>query len=1348
MRDDCILVPKITKPDGTEVPSKLYLDLSKNKNLAGQRPIVNYIYALYLSDGGAAMDAAGYTARDENGEHKAKDVYKFYSIADVLIEQSDGRNIQNAKKLIGAIDSSGNTIHYADGKEALDKIIDFNSKSKALVARLVKEKDGYSISIEKRDSRSQWQIGKAEELAKLYQTAKEAFANVGYDLDTLSTQFPQLFNVMDMPNTISYLKAFQKTNLGFATQTEIEFMLNLLPSTDPKISRILSKWGTLEDAAKAIYDHFKKVSLLSSGEESLVLSTLNEAKKLNGIDLTALQKQLDAESTGYKATSESYHVSKILKEFKTKYGIDDRSIFVVEKEIKSLSQAAANAAIILNRRLKELEKKQGVTTESKNLQKTINTLLQEIDRNRYYHGLLSFTSEATKHIDEISKSLENVSGTPGTQEYMQNMASTIMTAKRVIEAYDSIIRPLSRADSFEKEADITEENLNDIVAITTTLSKSIDAIKDTIKTAEYGTMLDILRDWMGWGNELPDGRSVVSLLNTLTDDIPIIEYLYSASRSSNPLLAALGTITRNAQDNRNNLMAEYNTRISRADSKLKKAGIEDTSWMYDEDGRIINPYDWEEFSKQYKKIVRELKDLGLTGIDFKIALQDRINNDLTQEIVVDTKSGRTERVPIFYKTDPKGMGVESIYNLNPAQMEYYNEIMQIKGEFGTMFPDYARSQFLPPQVRSNSLFDAKGFKDSLKRLGSNVADAFRITESDIDLAGNLTYVDTIDGDAIVEIESDYDDSPLKDIPVYHVRRLQDQSKLITDFSGALQQLGASAINYKCMSEIEDTALLISDYISEQRPLERKGDGTIAADVVKGRKQILAKRVGRYLTTTSTAHIAEGYIDREFYGEKLKSNPKLAKIVQTILNYTRFKQLATNVPGGFSNFLVGEYQILLESAGRDNFNLADYVWANMMLFGDNTIKAPGRIMDYLTNNITELNTLIGNLFDPLQETFSEQGHKRYNGKMRNLFSLDYSGAVYGIGENLIHYTVMYAMLHNEKVFLNGKKVSLYEAFEKEEKDNNAELKLKSGVKLIEKDAAGNEIEGRELTDLEDQYIQDFRRKIRNVNQECHGAMNSEDRGVISQRLAGRMVMQFRQWMVEHYSRRYRGLHYDGSSKQWTEGWWVTAAKFLGMNSKHISEWSWKSRLKKIELQNIINEYAAELNTRTLSDGDFKSLEQKAKLAKKQLKNIRMAIAELTAVSLMVAGNALWWALDDDEDNPILRFAMYQTKRLTWDAVGATPLGAIQEAMSIVERPTAAIPNLSGIPYIMFFGFVNGDIASEYERGMHKGQNKYLVKSARYLPLYKDIENWQKMMDDEHKYWHDMILPFDLGRSAAK
>ena len=41
--------------------------------------------------------------------------------------------------------------------------------------------------------------------------------------------------------------------------------------------------------------------------------------------------------------------------------------------------------------------------------------------------------------------------------------------------------------------------------------------------------------------------------------------------------------------------------------------------------------------------------------------------------------------------------------------------------------------------------------------------------------------------------------------------------------------------------------------------------------------------------------------------------------------------------------------------------------------------------------------------------------------------------------------MYGVLHNQKVLLNGKKISLYDAFEVTNKqDGNSELHLKTGV----------------------------------------------------------------------------------------------------------------------------------------------------------------------------------------------------------------------------------------------------------------------------------------------------------------
>ena len=1338
MKKSCVITPKVRKPDGEKVDSILYKELNSHPSLQGNRALVNYIYAQYLSNGEAALDAAGITIRDENGQHRMQDVYDFYEVSNIINTIQNPGEISRAKQNAGAVDASGNIIYYDNGIEALNKIKDFNDiNNNAFVARIVRDGEKYIIAVEERNARTHWQIERAEEQIKLFNAVKHAFSEVGLDLEKLLLDFPNILNLTDIVSSINYLKAFQKTNLGLATQKEIKFLLSVIPTSDSRLARVITKWGDIESASRVIYDYFRRAVTLTPGEESLVLNLLNDAKNLNGLNITKIQFDLERLAS-IKPDTEAVKVSQILKELKQKYNIDSRTTFVVEKEIKNLAQAAANATLILDKRLKELEKKQGTTIESKQLQRLINTLMKELDNNRYYHGILSFLDEATKHIKSVEDMLLNVEGTPGTQEYTANLSSALLQAKNILKAYIPLLKQLSDAENFERDEGITSENLSNITQVSKQIVQHLEVLDKTVKTTEKSVIISILSDWMGWGNELPNGKVVTDLIKTI-DDVSILEYLYSASRSSNPLLAALGTIVREAQDKRNSYIVEYNNRISRANHRLKKAGYKDTKWMYDSEGRIINPYDWEQFSKEYRQICKELKRAGLKGADFKMALQERINNELTEEVVVDIKSGRTERVPIFRKSE------NPLDLLSEAQLEYYSEIMQIKGELGTMLPDYARSHFLPPQVRSNSLWDSKGWKDFFNRIGSNVADLFRITEEDVELAGALTLADTVDGESVVIAESDYGDEPLKDIPVYHVRKLKDQSKLVTDFSGALQIMGASAINYKCLSAIESTAVLLSDYIQEQQVIERDNHDIMKASAVEGYKQVLVKRIFKHLKSTNVASIAEGYLEKELYGTRLKDkHPKIAKLVQSLLNYTRFKQLSTNVFGGTSNLLTGEYQIILEAIGGEAFTLEDYAWACAKLFGDNTIHLPGKFIDYITNNTNELFTLIGNLFDPINESYSDLGHKRYNGVIRNLFTYDYDGAIYGLGEYIIHYTVMYAMLHHEKVFLDGKEVSLYEAFEKTDKeDGTSELKLKEGVYIAEKNDLGEIVPGRKLEDLNDEYIQNFRGKIRSTNHECHGAMNSEDRGVISQRLLGRAAMQFRQWMVESYSKRYRGMHWDGASKQFTEGWWTTFTKFLGREEGAIFKYTWKSRLKIKELDEIINKYEQELVNRTIkSDNAFKSLEQKAKFAKRQKKNIKAAIAEMTAVTLLNILSAILWA-NDDEDNVFLRFIMYLVKRLTWDATAISPVGVPSEGLALINRPVASVSTVSGLAYPVL-GLLNGDVTEDYEQGIHKGENKYLVKSARLLPLYKDIEKWEKMIDEDHKYWSDMVMPYQYGK----
>ena len=82
------------------------------------------------------------------------------------------------------------------------------------------------------------------------------------------------------------------------------------------------------------------------------------------------------------------------------------------------------------------------------------------------------------------------------------------------------------------------------------------------------------------------------------------------------------------------------------------------------------------------------------------------------------------------------------------------------------------------------------------------------------------------------------------------------------------------------------------------------------------------------------------------------------------------------------------------------------------------------------------------------------------------------------------------------------------------------------------------------------------------------MNTEDKGLIHQKLWGRAVMNFRQWMVEHYSRRFRKSHYDATLGEDREGYWVSWAKLVA--NEDVRE-KWKEGNKKDAIVQFMTDY---------------------------------------------------------------------------------------------------------------------------------------------------------------------------------
>jgi len=165
----------------------------------------------------------------------------------------------------------------------------------------------------------------------------------------------------------------------------------------------------------------------------------------------------------------------------------------------------------------------------------------------------------------------------------------------------------------------------------------------------------------------------------------------------------------------------------------------------------------------------------------------------TEDRIVDNTNGRTERVPNQYYR-------KQFPALTSAQQEYYDEMMQLKGEIGSLLPDYAQRQYLPPQLRRkmlDALGHAKNSKDVFNALWNKVGNIWKIREDDDEYVKNAV----VGGEEYEVTDSAFDSTPLRSIPIFYVKKLKDQDELLKNFSTGLQALAGTAINYDAMNKV-------------------------------------------------------------------------------------------------------------------------------------------------------------------------------------------------------------------------------------------------------------------------------------------------------------------------------------------------------------------------------------------------------------------------------------------------------------------------------------------------------------------------------------------------------------------
>ena len=1282
----CIIAPKA--PNGEN--SKMYLDLVKRTK---KRPVANWLYAKYqASNVKDVMERAG-CVKNSQGEYKAEDVMNYLDYASM---ERDMSNIHTAELLLDAIDANGARVEYKDAKEALDKVDKFNDNHTGLVATVYQHGDIFNIHVSEKTARTHIQPTEVKEKLAVWEVYKQAFGSIGVDIENLPDELRHLFNANNL-NIAQTLINLQGLPFKYVYKNDAEILFNLNMNT-PLVQRAVNAFGSIENAAQAI-DDYNHGGQLEYGKRILLERAVAQAQQFMSLDLKALQGQVSKMSSNVRNSSPEEDIRKELHTLNKKYNIDIDEIHLIGKNIETLSQATATAIVTLQRQIREAERKKGDIAESKRLEALLNKLMTELSAKKYYAGMIDFMAEAQALQADIDNMLTAAPQGNTEMEKVFNRADTIERIKTYMDQYYPIVEALAD-ETVTIDESISQYDIDALRKNAKDIKDFFDKKRKVIRKHAEDIMQQILLEVVG--DTAPDGQAITNLVKMAQTDSSLFDYLYSVGRASNPVIAAMGFIIRNAQTQRDGIMNELALRIRRATDKLYKEGYT-SEFMYEDEEHIISDIDWAKYKAARSVAAKGFARQGLKGYDFKEALQQWEDNN-TEDRVVDTKTGRTERVPDkkYRKAFPQ---------LAPAQLEYYKTMMQIKGEIGSYLPSYAQRQYLVPQVRRNmldALGTAKNAQDVWKAFKNKAQNLYKIREDDTNYQNN----GIIDGEEYTQAYGMFDNTALREIPIFFVNRVE-AGELLKDFSSGLQHLAGTAINYDAMNSIAQVVEFMGDFIKDMSTNDIKN----RKEVVNGKYVSVIQDLHQWSKSNNTSAIVDGFILSHLYGEKRdpKDNPIVQKLADKLIGYTSFKGLSTNIMGAISNYLVGEFQMLIEAGCGEFYGFKDYSWAHTRLFGG--AGAGGDIMELLTNNMTHKSTLMRELFDPLQENFSDKRHQRYyKSILRQLMSHDCSMIGYGAGEYLLHYVNMYAVLHHEKVKdANGKLISLYDAFEVGNiKDGNGELVIKQGI--TKKDG----------TAIDKEYIEGIKNKIRYVNQTTHGSMNEEDKGLIHRRFMGRMVMNFRQWMVEHYSRRFRKKHFDASLKglydedgnpMWMrEGYWRSLGRAIEENEAGEN---WRDK-----------HYAKALGylLRDVAMFALRAQTQWSTLDAVQRNNIKRAHTEfLTWLALLTIS----FGLGEPEEHKkefYRRVAIYQVKRMLLDYESAMPHPRMPLSfITILNSPMAAITTLNGLLYLVF-GYE--DINEEIKTGPHKGENKYWrTIKKNTLPGFKHWEQIQEMDKSE-------------------
>lgn len=1318
MSNSCQIIPKVGKKKKESRLFKSLLSLTESRDItkaiwgATRIPEVQSL----LKD----------KKKDENGEPTINSLDEVIPIAKVAGKKAE---VGMDQIRLGAKDEDGNTIYYKSFTEILNKVDLYNSNNNDKVATIDRTPNGYIISV------SQKTIENADEPNKLM--FRNALNNqllailrkLGFDVKVDgSLLYDGIFDPVHSEVTAEGLRtviriakgevgenAFPEefSHLIIAGLMEQPLVRRLVESLqdDQVLQQVLGQdyysytekynndTGLLaqEAAAKLLQEYI--VNPKKDTGSSLLERLYNWVKKLFGkLNESDVDQAIRRANEGFARLASKIADESVIPMLDKQAILDSRPLYKLGNSISTMEELAQEALTVASKRLAIIRARSKDHQYDNDDLESIKNLQNLIEGKKYAKSCLSFLTDSLAQIEGLQKELNKLLSKDLRSDSdlgkIKRISYVLRNIKEFMDGYEPIIRQMMSLDSFQEsgDVDLSEEDAKEISDKASQIFRHINSINSRYKQLRFSAVMNFLSLYWGKDKIIEIGKNkgqevtLEKLLEMADKDINGIErWISSMGDASDALLSLLYKSVKVRKASRDAALEDITAELRAVYQKLASSGIHDTEFMFERDadgkltGRIISDYDFIRYDKERNEYIESLKQQEYKPYQIKAKIEAWERRHLVP-IILDPETGRKELVPI-YKTD-------RLSRLNDAQREYYDNMIKAKSILESLIPEGRSHLYNAVYISSNmvsAIAESKDLKQATRQVLNNIKDNFIRREDDAEFEEK--------GSVLL----DFTGKPVDRLPVNYTTPLENMDRLSLDFTSSIMAYAGMAINYSEMNKIVDVLELARDLIKEREVQQYSGDKKLV-ETFKIVHQKFSKSYTKEGNKTNIGERLDDYYDVAIYNKIKKdqgtigsTNIDTAKTLDFLKEITSTIGLGVNLFSGISNITQGKMQMFIEALGGEFFN-----YKNLAVGKKNYYMMLGSYMGELgsTKKTNKLALLIDK-FDALEEFYQslrEQG--KYKGPMARILGSANLLFLNNMGEHYLHSRTMLAMLDNYKVIYNGKKISLFDAFEVEDiKDENgkvlsAKLKIKDGV---------TKEDGSEITD--DDLIK-LKLKMSKVNQLLNGAFNEDDKGAIHRGALGRLAMQFRQWMPAHYSRRFAGAHYDAAMDQWREGYYRTLGRFS---------------------LNLIKD---------LSRARFELATHWEELNPHEKANMKRAMTEIAMFYILSVLISMMGPEKDKKGVWLDRMIIYNLKRMKVETGASVPISPdlLDNAWTILQSPAASIKTVNNITDLIQFQ----NMFVEIQSGRYKGWSRYEKDVMELLPIYGQIRKAMDITDEDYMF----------------